>query len=159
MNSTLVDELFDENNFTRPIGDILRFLKDEESGANTRTVFCIGDPAIKMALPKPEVLLTNINGVSVNEWLENGNVLKALDKVTMAGKVVDGITGMDLSGYKGEAAISVFDKDLERSTLGNDRITENGELITIDFTESGSLIFRGLAVSYTHLTLPTTPYV
>lgn len=140
LNDSLSDNLFDENNLAVSLGDAIRLAKNTLSGGNKRTVFCIGDPALKMAVPKPEVHLTEINNVQFSQWLTNGDVLKALDRVSLKGKVVDGVNGEDLSSYDGEVTISIFDKDIQRNTLVNDGVGES-----VSFTESGNLVYKGLA--------------
>ena len=140
LNDSLSESLFDENNLAIPIGDAIRLAKNSLSGGNKRTVFCIGDPAIIMAVPKPEVELTEVNEAPLSQWEDSGDSLKALDRVTLKGKVVNGVGGADLSSYTGEVTITIFDKDVQRNTLVNDGIGES-----VSFTESGSLVYKGLA--------------
>lgn len=146
LNNSLADTLFDENNLSIPIGDATRLAKNTLSGDNKRTVFCIGDPALKVALPRPEVELTEVNGVSFDQWVADGNSLEALGRVNIKGKVVNGIGGNDLPSYNGQVTTTIFDKNVQRTTLGNDGTRGvDGEVVRIDFTESGSLVFKGLA--------------
>ena len=145
LNNSLADALFDEEGTVVPIGDAIRFAKNTLSTSNKRTVYCIGDPAIKMALPKTQINLTEVNGVSLENWNATGEPLKALDNVSLKGEVVNGVTGQGLSGFNGEVTVSVFDKDIVTQTLGNDGVRSDGELIIVDFVESGGLVFKGLA--------------
>ena len=50
-----------------------------------------------------------------------------------------------LSGYNGDLAVQIFDKDINRSTLGNNGVTNSGGLIIMNFTTLGETIFRGNA--------------
>jgi len=146
LNRYFADVLFDESNLVQSIGDITMLAKNEVSNVNARVVFCIGDPALKMSIPKPEVVLTEVNGNLIEDWMSSGQTLRALDRVNLVGKVVDGVSNEDLSSYSGKVIISIFDKDLEVTTLANDGTeNENGELIKIDFTEIGGIVFKGVA--------------
>jgi len=53
--------------------------------------------------------------------------------------------GSLLTNYNGILSASIFDKDIERQTLGNDGTRENGQLIIMDFNTLGEIIFRGQA--------------
>ncbi len=130
---------------TNDLGSIAEALKNSknDSASNPLMVFYIGDPAIELAIPKPTIVLTKVNDVPI----ENGIVdLQALSKVKLSGEVRDE-TGVNLlSSYLGDASITVYDKDIERSTLGNDGSTRsNGELIIMDFMNLGETLFRGNA--------------
>ena len=49
-----------------------------------------------------------------------------------------------VNDYQGELTVTVFDKEIERSTLGNDGTTDNlGNLILLDFKTLGEILFRG----------------
>ncbi|WP_400081127.1 type IX secretion system sortase PorU [Winogradskyella sp. R77965] len=107
-----------------------------------RLVFFIGDPAMKLAFPKPNVRLTRVNDVEITEPTDT---LKALSYTKLAGEVVD-VNGSLLSNYNGTLTATVFDKEIERQTLGNDGISDsNGDLIILDFTTLGEVIFKGQA--------------
>lgn len=54
--------------------------------AQNRLVFFIGDPAMKLAFPQPEIRLTEINDVPVTG---SPDVLEALSQVKIEGEVVD----------------------------------------------------------------------
>lgn len=108
---------------------------------NRRVIAFVGDPALKLAFPKPRVVLTEING---NPAIGNTQVLQALDRVTLKGAVQDA-SGAVITDYNGVLNATVFDKLLQRQTLGNDGFTESGTLITINFTELGEALFRGQA--------------
>ena len=62
----------------------------------------------------------------------------------LSGEVVDE-AGNLISDYSGVLTATVFDKDINRKTLGNDGIRENGQLIILDFKTLGETIFKGQA--------------
>lgn len=123
------------------IAEALRLSKNEY-GSQTLMVFCVGDPALKLAIPKPSVVLTKINNIDV----ANSNfIFNALSTVTLSGEIRD-LTGNTLiPNYNGDVAIQIFDKNINRSTLGNDGTTANNQLIIMNFTTLGETIFRGNA--------------
>ncbi|OIQ28065.1 MAG: peptidase C25 [Bacteroidetes bacterium MedPE-SWsnd-G2] len=106
-----------------------------------RLVFYIGDPAMKLAFPKPNVRLTKINDVPIGQ---TNDTLKALSYTKLAGEVVDE-NGNLLSNYNGVLSAKVFDKNIERQTLANNNISENGALIKLDFETLGEVVFNGQA--------------
>ena len=146
-NVKLQDYLFGINGAPENVSmaEALRLTKTSPSlsGVNQRRlVFFIGDPAMKLALPKPEIKLTHINGTPVSG---NTEMLRALDLATLKGEVVDQ-SGNILSNYNGQLTATIYDKLVERSTLGNDGTTDSsGNLLLLDFETLGSTIFKGQA--------------
>ena len=106
-----------------------------------RLVFFIGDPAMKLTVPKPDVRLTKINDVAISGETD---VLQALGRVKLSGEVVDA-SGSVLSNYDGVVTVTVFDKNIERQTLANDGTQQSGSLIKLDFETLGEIIFKGQA--------------
>lgn len=117
------------------------------SSQYVRCVSFIGDPALKLAIPKPKIVLTTINDVPV---AQSTDVLQSLSYVKLGGRVTDG-NGSQLSNYNGELEVSVFDKPTARVTLGNDGTSKNigTQLNPImvpiinNFSTLGETIFRG----------------
>lgn len=132
----------DNNNQQLSIGEALRRAKNDNTSDNRRVVFNIGDPAIKLAIPKPKVVLTKINGVDVDQPTD---VLNALSYVTLSGEIRN-VNDNLLTNYNGEIAVQIFDKNIQRQTLGNDGVVNGtGNLILMNFTTLGETIFRGNA--------------
>ncbi|WP_299127220.1 type IX secretion system sortase PorU [uncultured Winogradskyella sp.] len=127
------------------IGEALRRAKTDNSIANLpqkRLVFLIGDPAMKLAFPKPNITLTKINDVEITQQVD---VLEALSYAKLAGEVTDE-NGNILSNYNGTLTATVLDKQIERQTLANDGIEDSsGNAIVLDFTTLGEVIFKGQA--------------
>jgi hypothetical protein len=145
VNEELAGYLFNYGSIDYPsISEALRLTKNDPSvvGINQKSlIFSIGDPAMKLAIVKPEIRLTAVNDVPVAEQTEP---LKALDRVKMSGEVYDS-SGNFLSNYNGILTATVMDKEIERQTLGNDGTTSNGELIILDFKTLGETMFKGQA--------------
>ena len=122
--------------------EAVRIAKNSTPNVNRNVIFYIGDPSMHLAFPKPKIELRSVNGVLLEEFSE---VLKALDKVKLGGEIQDS-NGNILADYNGIIEVKLFDKDLERSTLGNDGVTgSNNELLIMDFTTLGGVLFNGKA--------------
>jgi len=122
--------------------EAVRIAKNSTPNINRNVIFYIGDPSMHLAFPKPKIELRSVNGVLLEEFSE---VLKALDKVKLGGEIQDS-NGNILADYNGIIEVKLFDKDLERSTLGNDGVTgSNNELLIMDFTTLGGVLFNGKA--------------
>ncbi|WP_242204936.1 type IX secretion system sortase PorU [Aestuariivivens insulae] len=123
--------------------EALRLTKNDPSISNQgqrRLVFYIGDPAMQLAFPKPNIRLTKINDVPVAQATDT---LKALSYVKLAGEVTD-VNGNVLTNYNGTLSTTIYDKYVDRQTLANDGTRDsNGQLIKLDFTALGATIFRG----------------
>ncbi|MFY7742025.1 MAG: type IX secretion system sortase PorU [Flavobacterium sp.] len=133
---------FNNNNSNISIAEALRRAKNANN-SQTLMVFYIGDPALKLAIPKPTIVLTKINDEAIET---SSTVLNALSKIKLSGEIrnIDG--NILLSNYNGDIAVQIFDKSINRNTLGNDG-TRNGSnnLIIMNFQTLGETIFRGNA--------------
>ena len=147
-NDTLSAKIFAYGSNDYPsIAESLRLAKNASSNNNsTRVVFYIGDPALKLAIAKPNIVLTKVNDVPVVSPIDD---FKALSYVKLTGEVRDE-TGNLLTNYNGELAVTVFDKDYIRNTLRNDGVDAlialpNVTAATMAFNNLGETIFRGNA--------------
>lgn len=157
MNDNFNFNLFpDINNNQNSIGEALRKAKIiNNTSSNRRVVFYMGDPALKLAIPKPKVVLTKINGVDISQTTD---VLNALSYVTLSGEIQNSNNSL-LTNYNGDLAVQIFDKNIQRVTLGNDGLVgayPNGSTVSgilfpynqpvlMNFTTLGETIFRGNA--------------
>ncbi len=126
------------------MAEALRLAKNDPLVANNsqrRLIFFIGDPAMKLAFPKPNIRLTRLNDIPIGQ---STDTLKALSKVKLSGEVTD-LSGNVLNNYSGTLLTTIYDKDIDRQTLANDGIRLNGELVRLDFKTLGEIIFRGQA--------------
>lgn len=138
LNERMEQTLFpDDWNDYVSIAEALRQAKVLVSSQNLNCVSYLGDPALKLAIPRPKIVLTEINGVSVTD--PNVPVLESLAYVTMKGKVTNE-GGATITNYNGGLEVTVFDKKIDRLTLNND-----GEGEVKPFTTLGETIFRGNA--------------
>ncbi|RED48494.1 type IX secretion system sortase PorU [Seonamhaeicola aphaedonensis] len=126
------------------MAEALRLVKNDPSISNAsqrRLVFFIGDPAMKLAFPKPNIRLTRINDTPIGQATDT---LKALSKVKLTGEVTN-LSGNLLSDYNGTVLTTIYDKPVNRETLANDGTRLNGELVKLNFSTLGEVIFRGQA--------------
>ena len=144
-NITLQQYLFSLNsNSNYSMAEALRLTKNDSEISNIiqrRLVFFIGDPAMKLAFPKPIIKITSVNDIPINDLTEP---IEALSLVNVKGQV-ENLNGNILNDYNGELTSTIFDKNIARSTLGNDNVYQNNEPIILDFTTLGETIFKGKA--------------
>lgn len=137
------ERLFNTNGATGDdvsIAEVLRLTKNTGPGEKA-VVHFFGDPALKLAIPKPEVVLTKVNGIDAASF--EGS-LRALDLVKIEGKVQDQ-NGTFLSNFNGDLAVQIYDKSIQRQTLGNDGVFYNGQLYKMNFETLGETVFKGNA--------------
>ena len=130
---------------TNEIKSVAENLRETKNGINDelrRVIFYIGDPAMELAFAEPNIRLTAINDVPLTQSVDT---LQALGRVKMSGEVVTP-GGQLITGYNGTLSATVFDKYLDRQTLGNDGTRDaNGNLLILDFKELGNILYRGQA--------------
>ncbi len=127
-----------------PLGSMAEALRKAKNSYsnNTLMVVFIGDPATMLALPKPKIVLTKVNDVPISQPTD---VFKALSNMKITGEVRDETGNALLSNYTGDLAVNIFDKPINRKTLGNDGVSIGGQLQIMDFVTLGETIFRGNA--------------
>lgn len=125
---------YDSNTYTS-VAEALRLAKNN-FGPRTDVVFYLGDPALMLDIPKPMITLTKINDMPLSGPTDS---LKSLSYVKFAGEVIDENFSL-LPNYSGDLSIQIFDKDITRNTLNNDKNSTPISFITL-----GETIFRGNA--------------
>ena len=143
VNKELAKYLFDYNDSGYvSIAEAVRLAKNNITNQLKRVVFSVGDPALKLAIAKPDVKLTHINDIPVGG--ASTPVLEALGRVTISGEVVNQ-GGQIISDYNGKLSTTIYDKKQNRSTLGNDGTTGGSGLLILDYETLGEIVFRGQA--------------
>lgn len=136
-NNKLAEYVFTFNgNNQNSIAENLRLAKNFSPNSSTNVVFYLGDPAIKLAMAEPKVVLTKVNDIPITDTIPD---FQSLAPMKITGEVQDD-NGSLLTTYNGEIAINIFDKQITRSTLNNDFLSP-----PIDFNILGETIFRGNA--------------
>lgn len=118
LNQNFYEYAFDfdsvENRYLT-MGEIFMRTKNDSwlGGINNRNFTLMGDPALQLAYPKHDIVITNINGASATDTIVDS--LGALTLVTVEGQVQDQL-GNFISNYNGDLSITVFDKPTKFTT-------------------------------------------
>jgi len=142
-----INEAFSSNLYgygTNDLDSIAEALRRSKAsyGGVSLMVFFIGDPALHLAIPKPSIVLTQVNDAPVTGTFDD---FKALAPMKVSGEVRDETGTTLLSDYNGELALTVYDKLIQSTTIGNDGTTNGSGLIVMPFDNIGETLFRGNA--------------
>ncbi|PHS09240.1 MAG: peptidase C25 [Kordia sp.] len=149
VNKQLAKYLFDYNNSGYvSIAEAVRLSKNNITNSLKRVVFSVGDPALKLAIPKPNIKLTHINDVAISD--PTAPVLEALGRVVFSGEIVDE-GGQLIPDYNGKLSTTIYDKKQNRVTLANDGTIGNNNytgvfgILKLNYETLGEIVFRGQA--------------
>jgi hypothetical protein len=124
----------DAQNLPLTFGEILRRTKNMvNSDVNKHSFTLIGDPALRLALPKLKVVIDSINGFSTSQKLDT---IRALSHVKIKGHIENHLGGKVFTD--GVLNIRVFDKVKQLNTLGQDVDSP-----IIPFNNQENVIFKG----------------
>ena len=135
-NKRLMAILLEFNNEDLTIAESLVKTKNNYSNFQKFFIYYFGDPVKKLAIPKPNIRITKMNGVDITQSLDT---LKALSKVSFEGVITDNLNNI-LTDFNGNLSTTVYDKPIDKSTLDND----NFGIVEV-FDSQESKLFRGLA--------------
>lgn len=101
----------DNEGLPQTLGDIYRRTKNTTVGAsfNSRKFVLLGDPAMRIGLPRTQMNITSINDQQL-DGINNRINLRALDQARVSGQVLNPDGSLN-AGFNGEADIQVFDAD------------------------------------------------
>ena len=126
----------DLNQEPKTFGEIARLTKNQAgSNENKRSFNLIGDPALKIALPRLRVVTDSLNAQSAVII----DTIRALGKVTIKGHVED-YFGNVQNNFNGFVLPSIFDKTKVFTTLGQD---DSSPLINYELQRN--LVYKGKA--------------
>lgn len=124
----------DANMQPKTFGEIVRLTKNQSgSNDNKRSFTLIGDPALKIALPRLKVVTDSLNGQAYAVI----DTIKALGKVTIKGHIED-FSGNVQSNFNGYVLPSIFDKTKIFNTLGQD---DNSPIINYELQRN--VVYKG----------------
>ncbi|MDX5321628.1 MAG: type IX secretion system sortase PorU, partial [Bacteroidota bacterium] len=119
------------------LGDLLVKTKNGNlPSVNNRSFVFIGDPAVKLAYPKYNVVATEINSVPVGQLTDTAN---ALSKFTLKGEVRD-FQDQKLGAFNGIVVTTIFAPEQDVTTLRNDP----GSKVET-FKAYTSIVYKGVA--------------
>ena len=134
-NEQFIRVLLEFDNEDLTIAESLKETKNQFSSSKQKFfIFYFGDPAMKLSIPKPNVIITKMNGKLVSQPLDT---LKALSKVSFEGIVADKNNTI-LKDFNGSLSTTVFDKSINKTTLDND-----GFGVVMPFDTQDSKLFKG----------------
>jgi len=124
-----------------PIGELMRLGKNSNSqdttSINARKFTLIGDPSMKLALPKYTVVTDKIDGVSIKAG--QIDTIRAVQKVSIEGYIADNNGGV-LSSFNGKIFPTIYDKKTRVENLGQDN---SSRIIPFDIQKN--VLFKGTA--------------
>lgn len=139
LNEAIFDTILARpNGDPQTLGQIIRAAKNDKVVAArfTKSKFSlIGDPALRLAIPKFGVAMTSLNANSGKTASQD--TIKALSLVELEGEVRD-LNGQRLTDFNGILNLSIYDKESSRQTLSNDGVGS-----PLGFKERNSLLYRG----------------
>ncbi|MEI7596595.1 MAG: type IX secretion system sortase PorU [Bacteroidota bacterium] len=118
LNKEFYRHVFDKIDGKLPrMGDVIRLSKNGAATyPNDRNFSLLGDPALLLAFPNYKVVTNTINNKPIST---TNDTIKALSKVTVTGAITND-AGIVMTNFNGIIYPTVFDKETQVSTLGND---------------------------------------
>ncbi|MEC9209320.1 MAG: type IX secretion system sortase PorU [Bacteroidota bacterium] len=126
LNTKFIQTVFEQQNGEFPtLGDVFKTTKVlSGTSANNRNFTLLGDPALSLAYPKFEVNTTSMN-----------DTLKALGEVIIEGQIED--NGILLSDFNGTIYPTVYDKEIIKTTLGQESCTP------MPYRDQNNILYKG----------------
>jgi hypothetical protein len=140
INDYLMKVLLSFNNEDYTIAESLMNTKNNFSTSQRFFIYSLGDPAMKLAFPKPKILLNKMNGKDFTQPLDT---IKALSLTTFEGLVTDN-SGNTLTNFNGTLDATIYDKSIIKSTLQNN-YRGIGYAVPMQFESLESKLFKGKA--------------
>jgi len=135
MSKNFYDTVFcKSNNEYYTLGELFKFSKGGSTDNSIKSYILLGDPALKLAYPKYNVVTTHINNDTISLPLDT---LKAFSKVKVNGFVADE-AGNKLTNFSGKIYPTVYDKFTNETTLGNDP-----DCSPFDYTIQKNILYKG----------------
>jgi hypothetical protein len=118
LNQAFYNAVFTPINGQMPrLGEVMQATKNNSlSGPVNRNFALLGDPSLRLAYPKAQAILTQVNGRTITP--NKFDTLRALQTVELKGEIRQ--QGQRLADFTGTARVSLYDKATTHTTLGLD---------------------------------------
>lgn len=120
LNKYFYESLLTKTNGEYPrFGDVISYAKNKFTDSSVeyiRNFVLLGDPALKLAYPRYNVITTQING---KELSQDPDTISAMTQAEIKGIIADD-AGNKLNSFSGIVDVKVFDKVRLLTTLGSD---------------------------------------
>lgn len=130
-NNNLLQNILDDN---LRLGDIFKLAKNLTNDYNMHSFALLGDPALKIKLPKFQIKINKINNTNFPDF---SDTLRPLDKVKLECEIFD--NSFSNINFNGKAFIKIFDKEQNYFTLANDAQEK------FEYSDYKNLIFNGVS--------------
>ena len=116
LNKAFYSSVFAPVNGQMPrLGDVMRGTKNNSlSGSLNRNFALLGDPSMRLAYPQAQIALTAVNGRALTD--KRIDTLRAGQVVELTGAIRQ--AGQPLTDFAGTARLTLFDKAVTQTTLG-----------------------------------------
>lgn len=121
------------------IGDAFLNSKIKNAHKTASVFMLLGDPGLKVALPKHNVKTTHINNIPIEDGIDT---LKAFSKISISGEITDE-NNLLLNNFNGYVNIKIFDKISNEKTLGNKNNSESGQNMVVEYEVWKNIIYNG----------------
>lgn len=124
LNEKILEVLYDSGEGYAPrMGDYLRIAKNKTGNIRAlRNFVLLGDPAMPLALPKYEAVITRFND---HEIIPDHDTVGAYGAITLEGEIL--LNGVPVSDYQGRIQALLYDKPATYTTLGQGNDTSPRE--------------------------------
>lgn len=139
LSNSVFNRLYENIDRDLELGEWLRLSKNahrsDTTDINARKFTLLGDPALRLAVPKNSIVINQINEIDATTSDSIG--ISALDKVRIQGQINQG-NGQILSSFNGILYPVLFDKKKILKTLG-----QGNENNPIDFQQWQNTLYKG----------------
>jgi hypothetical protein len=145
-NSVLNDKILSSNLFERDpktrrpkyIGQAFVDAKNACLSSNNLNFTLLGDPAVRLAMPWYDIMITNISRDGISS-----DTFKALSLMTISGEIQK--DGQIISDFKGDIFPTVFDKPELKFTLGQAATAPDDNDFPMGFNTQETILYKGPA--------------
>ncbi|MCK5824530.1 MAG: type IX secretion system sortase PorU [Ichthyobacteriaceae bacterium] len=136
LHKSVLEHLFTSEE-KKTIGEALRLAKNAQLAySSRRTISYLGDPALMLAYPKDEVVLTKVNEKEIGSETDT---IKSLMHVSIEGEIRK--QGVINSGFNGEVSTVLFDKVDYRKSLNNNNVKYENPIV--DYWIQDNVVYKG----------------